>query len=79
MLYTGRLCWLSILNIEVVFPRGSVVKDLSAMQESWIQSMGQEDSPEKGMATHSSVLVWKIPWTEDLGRPLSMGSKKSRT
>ena len=78
VLYTGRPCWLSILNIEVVFPSGSVVKNLSAMQESWVQSMGQEDSLEKGMATHSSVLVWKIPWTEELGRPPSIGSQKSR-
>ena len=66
MLYTVRPCWLSILNRAVVFPSGSVVKNLSAMLESWVQSAGQEDSPEKGMATHSSILVWKIPWTEEL-------------
>ena len=66
-------------SVSVSIPSGSVVKNLSAMQESWVQSMGQEDSLEKGMATHSSVLVWKIPWTEELGRPLSMGSQKSRT
>ena len=79
MLYTVRPCWLSILNRAVVFPSGSVVKNLSAMLESWVQSAGQEDSPEKGMATHSSILVWKIPWTEELGWPPSMGSLKSRT
>ena len=40
------------------------VKNLPAMQETWIRSLGQEDPLEEGMATHSSVLAWKIPWTE---------------
>ena len=43
------------------FPGGSVVKNLPAMQETWVQSLGQEDPLEKGMATHSSILVWRIP------------------
>ena len=42
------------------------VKNLPAMQETWIQSQGREDPLEKGMATYSSILVWRIPWTEDL-------------
>ena len=49
------------------FPSGSVVKNLPAMQETletWVQSLGQEDSLEKEMATHSSILAWRIPWTE---------------
>ena len=49
---------------------GSVVKNLPAMQEtkeSQVQSLGQEDPLEEAMATHSSILVWKIPWTEEFG------------
>ena len=42
------------------------VKNLPAMQETWVQSRGREDPLEKGMATHSSILAWRIPWTEDL-------------
>ena len=43
-----------------------MVKNLPAMQETWVQSLGQEDSLEKEMATHSSVLTWRIPWTNEL-------------
>ena len=42
-----------------------IVKNLPAMQETWVQSLGQENPLEKGMATHSSILTWKIPWTEE--------------
>ena len=49
------------------------VKNLPAMQETWVQSLGLEDSQEKGMATHSSILAWRIPWTEESGRLQSMG------
>ena len=45
-----------------------LVKNLPAMQETWIRSLGWEDPLEKGMATHSSILAWKIPWTEEPGR-----------
>ena len=41
------------------------VKNLPAMQETWVQSLGWEDPLEKGMATHSSILAWRIPWTEE--------------
>ena len=44
-----------------------MVKNLPAMQETWVQSPGWEDPLEKGMATHSSILAWKIPWTEEPG------------
>ena len=44
-----------------------IVKDLPAMQETWVPSLGQEDAPEKGMTTHSSLHVWRIPWTEEPG------------
>ena len=43
------------------------------MQETWVPSLGQEDPLEKGMATHSSILVWEIPWTEEPGGLQSMG------
>ena len=45
-----------------------MVKNLPAMQETWLLSLGQEDPLEKGLATHSSILAWRIPWTEELGR-----------
>ena len=44
-----------------------MVKSLPAMQESWVQSLGQEDPLEKGMATHSSIVTWRIPWPEEHG------------
>ena len=44
------------------------VKNLPAIQETWVRSLGQKDPLEKGMATHSSILAWRIPWTEKPGR-----------
>ena len=55
------------------------VKYLPAMRETWVQSLGQEDPLEKDMATHSSTLAWKIPWTEEPDRLQSMGVTKSQT
>ena len=52
------------------------VKCLPTMRETWVQSLGQEDHLEKEMATHSSILSRKIPWTEDPGRLQSMGSQR---
>ena len=52
-----------------------LVKNLPAMQETWVQSLGQEDPLEKRMATRSSVLIWEIPWTEEPGGLQSMGCK----
>jgi len=49
-----------------------MVKNLPAMQETWIQCLGQEDPLEKGMATHSRILAWIIPWTEEPSRLQSM-------
>ena len=46
------------------------------MQETWVRSLGQEDPLEKEMATYSSILAWKIPWTEEPGRLESMGSQR---
>ena len=54
------------------------VKRLPAMWETWVRSLGQEDPLEKETATHSSVLAWRIPWTEELGGLQSTGSQ-SRT
>ena len=47
-------------------------------QDTWVRSLGQGDPLEKGMATHSSILAWKIPWTEEPGRLQSMGSHRVR-
>ena len=55
-----------------------MVKNLTAMQESWVWSLGWENPLEEGMATHSSILAWRIPWTEDPGRLQSMGSRRVR-
>ena len=51
-----------------------IVNNLPAVQETWVQSLGQEDPPEKEMATHFSILTWKIPWTEEPGGLQFMGS-----
>ena len=55
---------------------GQVVKNLPAMQETQVQSLGQEDPLEKGMATYSSILAWRIPWTEEPGGLQSMGLQR---
>ena len=61
------------------FPGGSVVKNLPAvqeLQEMWVQSLGREDALEEGMATHSNIFAWRIPWTEDAGGLQSIGSQR---
>ena len=55
-----------------------MVKNLPAIQETWVQFLGQEDPLEKGMATHSSILAWRIPWIEEPGGLQSMGVTKSQ-
>ena len=65
----------------VGFPGGSVVKNLPAVQETrgtQVQLLGQEDPLEEGMATHSSILAWRIPWTEEPGGLQAMGSQRER-
>ena len=54
-----------------------MVKNLPAMQETWVRSPGQEDPLENGIATHSSILAWRIPWTEEPGGLQSMSHKES--
>ena len=76
--------------IDVIFPMGDIsyknqflwvslvaqmVKNLPAMQKTWVQFLGLEDSLEEGMATKASILAWKIPWIEDPGGLQSMGSQ----
>ena len=59
-------------------PVAQMVKNLPAMQETQVRSLGREDSLEKGMPAHSSILAWKIPWTEKPGRLQTMGSQRVR-
>ena len=63
-----------------LFDQASLVaqrlKDLPPMQETQVRSLGQEDPLEKEMATHSSILAWRIPWTEELGRLQSTGLQR---
>ena len=68
--YPLQYSWASLIT--------QMVKNLPAMWETWVQSLGWEDPLKEGMATHSSILAWRIPWTEEPSRLQSMGSK-SRT
>ena len=54
------------------------MKNLPAMQETWVQSLDQEDPLEKGVGTHYSILAWRIPWTEEPGRLQSVGLQRVR-
>ena len=56
-----------------------MVKNFLAMQETWVQSLGQKDLLKKGMATHSSILAWTIPWTKEPGGLQPMGSESDTT
>ena len=56
-----------------------MIRNLPAKPETWVQSLGREDPLEKGMATHSSILDWRIPWTEEPGGLQSMGVAKNWT
>ena len=71
----GLLDGVKCLSRVNIFPGGSVVKNPPAMQEMQVQSLGQEDSLEEERATHSSILAWKIPWTEEPGRLQSVASQ----
>ena len=63
-------CWVSLV--------AQMVKNLPAVQNTWVLSLGWEDPLEKGMATYSSILAWRIPWTEDSGGLQSWGHKEVR-
>ena len=72
-LHSSLLSILCMLWTSLV---AQTVKHLSAMQETWVRSLGWEDPLEKEMATHSSTLAWKIPRTEEPGKLQSMGSQR---
>ena len=74
ILYPATLLY-SLIRTSLV---AQTVRCLPTMQETWVQSLGQEDLLEKEMATHSSILAWKIPWTKETGRLLSMGLQRVR-
>ena len=61
------------------FPVAQSVRNLPAMQETWVRSLSWEEPLEKEVATHSSILAWRISWTEETGRLQSMGSQESDT
>ena len=67
------------LPLDLGFPGDSVVKNSAAMQEMQVRSLDQADPLEKEMVTHSSILAWKVAWTEEPGRLQSMGWAKSQT
>ena len=60
------------------FPVAQMVKNLPAMKETRVRSLGREDPLEKGMAIHSSILAWKIPWTKEPGSLQSLGRRRVR-
>ena len=63
------MCFMASLIVQLV-------KNMSAMQETWVQSLGQVDPLEKEMAIHSSTLAWRIPWREEAGGLQSVGSQR---
>ena len=65
-----------MLSPPLVSLIAQMVKNLPAMWEPWVQPLGQEDPLEEGMATQSSILAWRIPWTEESGGVLSMGLQR---
>ena len=67
---------ISIIKKKLSFPDDSVVKNPPAKQETWVQSLGQENPLEKKMATHSRIPAWEIPGIEDPGRLQSLGSQE---
>ena len=71
-MFTMRLTYNNLQVSHVA----QLVKNLPAVQETWVRSLGWEDPLEKEMETHSSILVWKISWTEEPGGLQSMGSKR---
>ena len=72
------LIYICLYKLTQCFPGGSPVKNLPAVQETLVRSLGWEDPLEKGMATHSGILAWEIPWTEEPGRLQSVGLQTIR-
>ena len=71
----GGCFWISV-DIFYLFLVAQMVKNPPAIQEIWVQSLGREDPLEREMATHSSILAWELPWTEESGGLQSMGSQR---
>ena len=69
----------SCIGEKWAFLKAQSVKNLPVMQETCVRFLGREDPLEKEMATHSSIIAWRIPWTEEPGRLQSMESQKSQT
>ena len=71
-------CWFIYSKVTMVEASlmAQTVKNLPAMQETWFWSLGQEDSLERGMATHSRILTWRIPWTDEPARATAHGVAK---
>ena len=69
----GLVGWLGEPQASLV---AQMINNLFAMQETWVQSLGWKDPLEKGMATHSTILAWRIPWTEEPGGLLSRGLQR---
>ena len=76
MLFSKHTLNYHIINNLLVFPVAQMVKKLPEMQETQVQSLGWEDTLEKGMAIHSSILAWRIPWTEEPGELQRVGSQR---
>ena len=62
---------------DLGFPVAQMVKNPPVMQETWVRSLGWENSLERGTATHSNILAWRIPWTKEPGTLQSMGSQRA--
>ena len=71
----SNYCTIALISHTRTSLVAQMVKRLSTMPETWVQSLGSEDTLEKEMAIHSRTIAWKIPWTEKLGRLQSMGSQ----
>ena len=81
ILEISELRWTEMGEFNLDWLRASLVaqtvKCLPTMRETWVQSLGQEDALEKEMAIHSSILAWKIPWTEEPGGLQFIGSQRA--
>ena len=71
----SNYCTIALISHTRTSLLAQMVKRLSTMPETWVQSLGSEDTLEKEMAIHSRTIAWEIPWTEKLGRLQSMGSQ----
>ena len=73
----GLFIFFGFIHEPTGFLVAQIVKNLPAIQETWVRSLGQEDPLEKGMANHSSILAWRIPWAVETGGPQCMESQRA--